>query len=321
MPMRATSIPTMLINRLKTWFLRRLYRYMNRKAWQDHLLPPTDVSNLRINLGEQVVPLRVYHGSGDRPLIIYFHGGGWVIGDVNTHDPFCKILADRSDATVISVDYRLAPEHPFPAAHDDCLAASRWILDHLNALPPNNGKVVLSGDSAGGNLAICTALALHGEPRLSGCLAIYPAITHYHAGLKSYTEHAKTGPLTTPIMRWFIDTYLAETAPADPSTERIFPGRRTGFQGLPRTLIVTAERDPLRDDGKRLALHLQKAGVDVTHQHFPNEAHGFACSEGPTEGHDAFMALATRWLREGFNRPASTVQESLAFPEPPASGE
>ena len=141
------------------------------------------------------------------------------------------------------------------------MAASRWIIDHLNALAPNNGEVVIAGDSAGGNLTLSTAVRLPDEPRLRGCLMIYPATQQYHAAMRSYKVHAKSGPLTTSIMRWFMDTYLDGLAPADPATEIMFPGKRIPLRGFPRSLLVTAEKDPLRDDGKRLAIALQRADV------------------------------------------------------------
>ena len=187
----------------------------------------------------------------------------------------------------MSIDYRLAPEHPFPTAHEDALAASRWILDNLNALAPNNGEVVIAGDSAGGNLTLATAVRLPDEPRLRGCLMLYPAVQHYHAGMRSYTEHAKSGPLTTSIMRWFLDTYLNGLAPADPAIEIMFPDRRVPLSGFPRSLLVTAEKDPLRDDGRRLANALQRAGVTVQHEHFSQEAHGFPAPRAQPPGTNA----------------------------------
>ncbi len=265
-------------------------------AWEGTPLPEVRTSVLQLTFDECTLATRMYHGSRERPLIIYFHGGGWTIGDLDTHHPFCLHLAHQTQCTVMSVDYRLAPEHPFPTAHNDALAASRWIIDNLNALAPNNGEVVIAGDSAGGNLTLATAARLPDEPRLRGCLMIYPAIQHYHAAMRSYTEHAKSGPLTTSIMRWFTDTYLAGLAPADPSVELMFPGRRTTLAGFPRSLLITAEKDPLRDDGRRLANTLQRANVNVQHEHFDREAHGFPCSEGPTPGHERFMALTKTWI-------------------------
>lgn len=295
---------TSLLTLLKTHVFRWFYRVTNRKAWRDHSVGAgLKVSQLQIPTRAGQVGCRMYHGNEDQPLIVYFHGGGWVIGDLETHDPFCRALSAGSGCTLISIDYRLAPEHPFPAAHEDCLDATHWILDQLNALAPNNGKVILAGDSAGGNLSACTAASLSGEPRLAGVIMIYPATEHYMAGLPSYQSQAKSGPLTSALMRWFYDTYLAGTAAADPSTKTIFVSRRCDYSTFPRSLVVTAERDPLKDDGKRLAIVMRQAGADVTYHHYQQEAHGFACSEGPTEGHQHFLELALIWLQP-FTRPA-----------------
>jgi acetyl esterase len=287
----------MFLSRLKAYLFRIYYRIISKKAWQDApVAPQLKVSNLLIPGAVEQLRARMYHGEPDRPLIVYFHGGGWVIGNLDTHDPFCRSLADASKSTIMSIDYRLAPEHVFPAAHDDCLSATDWILANLNTLAPNNGKVVLAGDSAGGNLTACTAATLINEPRLVGTIMIYPATEHYLKGFPSFREHAKSKPLTAPIMRWFIDTYLGDTAPAATEAKTVFVNRRTDYKGFPRSLVVTAERDVLRDDGKRLGITLRQAGVDTTYHHYANEAHGFACSEGPTEGHQHFIALATEWL-------------------------
>lgn len=287
----------MFLSRLKAYLFRIYYRIISKKAWQDApVAPQLKVSNLLIPGAVEQLRARMYHGEADRPLIVYFHGGGWVIGNLDTHDPFCRSLADASKSTIMSIDYRLAPEHVFPAAHDDCLSATDWILANLNTLAPNNGKVVLAGDSAGGNLTACTAATLINEPRLVGTIMIYPATEHYLKGFPSFREHAKSKPLTAPIMRWFIDTYLGDTAPAATEAKTVFVNRRTDYKGFPRSLVVTAERDVLRDDGKRLGITLRQAGVDTTYHHYANEAHGFACSEGPTAGHQHFIALATEWL-------------------------
>ena len=287
----------MFLSRLKAYLFRIYYRIISKKAWREApVAPHLKVSNLLIPGAVDQLRARMYHGEPDRPLIVYFHGGGWVIGNLDTHDPFCRSLADASKSTIMSIDYRLAPEHVFPAAHDDCLSATDWILANLNTLAPNNGKVVLAGDSAGGNLTACTAATLINEPRLVGTIMIYPATEHYLKGFPSFREHAKSKPLTASIMRWFIDTYLGDTAPAATEAKTVFVNRRTDYKGFPRSLVVTAERDVLRDDGKRLGITLRQAGVDTTYHHYANEAHGFACSEGPTEGHQHFIALATEWL-------------------------
>jgi acetyl esterase len=287
-----------LFNKFITLVFRWYYRRMNRQAWETHPLPDVQVGSIQLPLGDLTFSARMYHGLPSRPLIIYFHGGGWTIGDLDTHHPFCMTLAHATQSTVMAIEYRLAPEHPFPAAHDDAMTAAQWIIDHLNALPPNNGEVVLAGDSAGGNLTFATAARMPDEPRLRGCLMIYPATQHYHAELRSYVEHAKSGPLTTPILRWFTDTYLNGLAPADPAIEIMFPDKRTSLKGFPRSLLITAEKDPLRDDGKRLAQRLKAAGVRVHHEHFDHEAHGFPCSEGPTEAHQRVMSIARDWIAD-----------------------
>ncbi len=291
------------LERLKTLLFRWIYRITTARPWRDHS-PGADlkISNLQIPTRAGQVAARMYHGDADRPLIVYFHGGGWVIGDLNTHDPFARAMSAASKCTLMSIDYRLAPEHRFPAAHEDCLDATNWIAGNLNTLAPNNGTVVLAGDSAGGNLVACTAASILGEPRLAGALMIYPTTEHYLANLPSYVTQAKTGPLTSAIMRWFYDTYLGDTAPADPSTKTVFVGRRCDYTSFPPSLIVTAERDPLKDDGKRLAIVMRQAGVEVTYQHFEREAHDFVAMSGPSRGHQEFLALATDWL-EAFRTP------------------
>jgi len=288
-----------LLRRLEAWLFRVYYRWINKKVWRDHPADGVSTSTLQIPDGDRSLTARMYHGDADKPMIVFYHGGGWVIGDIDTHDPFCRALCQSSRCSIMSIDYRLAPEFPFPAAHDDCLLATRWVLDNLNRLAPNNGKVVLCGDSAGGNLSASTALALLDEPRLSGALMIYPATEHYNAGFPSYTEHAKTGPLTTSIMKWFTNTYLGGLAPASPVLQQIFVARNSSWQKFPRSLIITAERDPLRDDGRRFAQTLKRDGVDVRYEHFEKDAHGFACSEGPTDSHKRLIAIASEWLAAG----------------------
>ena len=131
---------TTLRNRIKTLAYRWYYRRMNRLAWEGAPSPEIKTSFLQLPLPKQTLEARMYHGSRHRPLIIYFHGGGWTIGDLDTHHPFCLRLADQTLCTIMSIDYRLAPEHPFPAAHEDAMAASRWIIDNLNALAPTMAR-------------------------------------------------------------------------------------------------------------------------------------------------------------------------------------
>ena len=236
---------TSLLNRLIAKFARSLYLRRHNKAWEGIPRAKVPVSNLCVELDGRQVSLRMYHANADKPMVIYTHGGGWVVGSLDTHDRFCRALSQQSGCSLISIDYRLAPEYQFPAAHDDSLEASRWVIDNLTNLAPNNGMFILAGDSAGGNIAIATTLALTHQYGMAGCLAIYPATQHYITDLPSYTEHAKSGLVPARNMRWCCDAYLGNIAPADPSLERIFPGRRTSLNNFPRTLIITAEKDPI----------------------------------------------------------------------------
>lgn len=284
--------------RLKVWLFRLYYRIVNRRAWKGHIQPGSPaIRALSIPTSHGQIGARLYQGDDHSPLIVYYHGGGWVIGDLDTHDPFCRSLTATTGCSVVSVDYRMAPESPFPAAHNDCLEATRWILDNLSSLTPNNGTLVLAGDSAGGNLTACTVASLAGEERIVGAIMIYPVTEHYLAGLASYQEQANTGPLTTPVMHWFFDTYLGDVTPEAAEADTLFVSRRTDYRDFPRSLLVTAERDPLKDDGALLHSKMAQAGVDITYHHYLDEAHGFACSEGPTEGHRHFIELTREWLK------------------------
>ena len=287
---------TSLLNRLIAKFARSLYLRRHNKAWEGIPRAKVPVSNLCVELDGRQVSLRMYHGNADKPMVIYTHGGGWVVGSLDTHAGCCRALSQQSGCSLISIDYRLAPEYQFPAAHDDSLEASRWVIDNLTNLAPNNGMFILAGDSAGGNIAIATTLALTNQYGMAGCLAIYPATQHYITDLPSYTEHAKSGLVPARNMRWCCDAYLGNIAPADPSLERIFPGRRTSLNNFPRTLIITAEKDPIRDDGARFAGRLHRAGCKVMYKHLETASHGFVCSEGDSGDFQRAVSLASQWL-------------------------
>lgn len=217
------------------------------------------------------IAIRIYDNRPDRaagPVMVFYHGGGWVIGDLITHDPYCAEAARILDMPVIAVDYRLAPEHPFPAAPEDCEAAARWVADHI----PCTG-LVLSGDSAGGNLTIVTALTLRDKPASKPVIAIhpiYPAVTT-HNDWQSYRDFGEGHLLTQSGMTWFSDQYAAD--PADYRASPIdFPA-----DGLPPTLLVTAGLDPLRDQGRAYAAKLIGAGVPTTYREAKGSIHGYIC--------------------------------------------
>jgi acetyl esterase len=290
-----------MLQKFKVWALRKYYRHISVRGWKKHI-EDTPYSSLQIPTAEGPVPARMYAsttGAG-KPLIIYFHGGGWVIGDLDTHHAYCQTLSERSGCTVIAVDYRLAPEHIFPAAAEDCLAVTRWIGDHVGELAPSNGTLVLAGDSAGANLATCTCLELDASTRAKvvGEIVKYPVVDHYNANPPSYTERARGQALTSNFMVWFWDTYLGNCGAEEPRAKHAMPLHSKNLATLPPTLLITAEFDPLRDEGIAYAKKLRDAGVALQYRHFDTAAHGFACSEGPNENFNVFMDDLVTWIKQ-----------------------
>ena len=287
----------MIFQRLKARLFRIYYRYANAKAWRGHIEDKA-FSTLQIPAGTGAIPARVYANPAgiELPLIVYFHGGGWTIGDLESHHPFCQTLSERTGASVIAVDYRLAPEYPFPAGPQDCLGATRWIASQPAGLAPSNGKLVIGGDSAGGNLAASTCLALDTDSRAKVCgiITLYPGVDHYSPARLSHVERANSKPLSMNIMRWFWDTYLGGLEPAQALAA--FPLRSNSLHTLPPVFNVSAEFDPLRDEVLAFAEKVSAAGVPVQQRHFEKASHGFACSEGPTEDFNAYMDDLVAWL-------------------------
>jgi acetyl esterase len=222
------------------------------------------------------IPIRIYTPAGTPPFpgLVFLHGGGWVIGSIDSHDVPCRILAHRGGAVVVAVDYRLAPEHPFPAAPEDAWAAARWVGEHAAELAIDPARLAVGGDSAGGNLSAVVALMARdrGGPRLAHQFLVYPATD---AGLDtpSCRDNADGYFLTLAGMRWFWSHYLA--TPADGENPYASPLRAPDLRGLPPALVQTAEFDPLRDEGEAYAERLRAAGVPVTLTRYPGTIHGF----------------------------------------------
>ena len=207
------------------------------------------------------------------PAICFFHGGGWVIGDLDTHDGPCRVLAARSGAVVMSVDYRLAPEAPYPAAVEDCLAAYAWLSEHAVELGVDAGAIALMGDSAGGNLAALVALAARDQGLRAPALQalIYPA-TDFTMSLNSIDTFADGFLLTRESMEWFRGTYLSDSGRwRDPAASPLY----ADLAGVAPALVFTAGFDPLRDEGQAYAARLADAGVPVVSRCFDELIHGF----------------------------------------------
>ena len=247
------------------------------------------------------IPVRIYTpgGGGPLPVLVYYHGGGWVIGSLETHDGTCRSLANAAGCVVVSVDYRLAPEHKFPAAADDAYAAAAWVADHAAALGADAARLAVGGDSAGGNLAAVVALMSRDRsgPRLAYQLLVYP-VTDAACDTASYRENADGYFLTRDMMLWFWNHYLrSDSERRDPYHS---PLRAPHVGGLPPALVITAEFDPLRDEGEAYAERLRAAGVPVRLTRYHGMVHGFFGLGAVLDQAKAAMAEATGALRAAF---------------------
>jgi len=222
------------------------------------------------------IALRVYTPAGPtpQPVVVFYHGGGWVIGSIDSHDATARALANRSGCTVVSVEYRLAPEHKFPAAAEDSYAATVWVAEHAAECGGDPTRLAVAGDSAGGNLAAVVALLARerGGPRIAFQLLVYP-VTDCNYDTGSYTANAEGYFLTKASMVWFWDHYLSSAA--DAANPVASPLRAESLAGLPPALVITAEFDPLRDEGEAYAKRLEAAGVPVVCTRYDGVIHGF----------------------------------------------
>jgi acetyl esterase len=221
------------------------------------------------------LPVRIYRPDGDGPFpgLVWFHGGGWVIGDLDTGDSSLRALCNRAGVVIVSIDYRLAPEHRFPAPADDCFAATRWVAEHAADLGIDAARLAVGGDSAGGNLAAATTLRCRDEggPALAFQLLVYP-VTDCTLTQPSHVENAEGYLLTHASMGWFVDHYLGDADAKEPIAS---PLHADDLNGLPPALIFTAEFDPLRDEGEAYAARLAEAGVAVDQVRVDGQIHGF----------------------------------------------
>lgn len=253
------------------------------------------------------IPVRVYApvAGRARPAIVYFHGGGFVIGSLDSHDGTCRALANASGCAVVSVDYRLAPEHRFPAAPEDCYAALRYVAERGSELGVDPRRLAVAGDSAGGNLAAAVAVASRqrGGPALVHQVLFYPALDA-RCDMPSCRSLSEGYMLTAAEMRWYWDSYL--TSDADRENPLACPLRARDLGGLPGATVITAEYDPLRDDGETYAARLKEAGVPVELKRFDGVLHGFvlvAPLVDLAQGKEA-LAFAGASLRQAFAQSA-----------------
>jgi acetyl esterase len=257
------------------------------------------------------IPVRIYTpatgAAGDGPLgvLVFFHGSGFVIFDLDTHDHECRMLANLGRVVVVSVDYRLAPEHKFPAAVTDARAAVHWVVDHAEGLGADPARLAVGGDSAGGNLAAVVAQVARDEggPPIAFQLLVYP-VTDLRGGHASRVENGKGYLLTTEVMQWFEEQYLNDDT--DRTDPRASPLLAASFAGLPRALVITAEYDPLRDEGDEYAQRLQADGVEVAHHRYDGAVHGFFQLSATTDIGRRAVEEAGAALRTALAEPGGT---------------
>ena len=243
--------------------------------------------------------LRIYTppGEGPFPLMVFFHGSGFVLCSLDTHDGMCRNLCAGGNCVVVSVDYRLAPEAKFPSATEDCLVATKWAAEHAPEFNADPARIVVAGDSAGGNLAAVTALRIRDEggPALRGQLLLYPVTDYHTPGTASYVENGDGYGLTRATMEWFWKHYLADAA--DAVHPHASPLRAASVAGLPPAFVMTAEYDPLRDEAEVYGARLRDAGVPVEIVRVAGMNHGFLFWVGVVDAAAAPMAQACAWVR------------------------
>jgi acetyl esterase len=274
---------------------RAMYRMMNEENTLAEMASvKDDVAN--------GVPVRIYRPVENKilPCLVFFHGGGWVIGDLETHDNVCRALAHQVGCVVVAVDYRLAPEHRFPAALDDSYNATCWVADNAAALGIDPSRIAVGGDSAGGNLATCVCLQAKtlGKPALAHQLLVYP-VTDTGCDSPSYTDNAEGYMLTRATMAWFWDHYIGDQPRDNPL---MAPLLASDVSGLPSATVITAEFDPLRDEGEAYAAKLTAAGVVTSARRYDGMIHGFVhMQDALPDGRDA-LSWAAAELTAAFNK-------------------
>jgi acetyl esterase len=243
--------------------------------------PPdmASVENVSVPAPHGAIPVRIYKpltlpNTVTAPGLVFYHGGGWVIGDLESHDVVCRQIATEAAMIIVAVDYRLAPEHKFPAAVDDAIVATRWVAAHAEKLGIDDARLFVGGDSAGGNLA--AVVAIHARdyrgPGIRGQLLIYP-VTDFAMTTASYRDPDTGVLLTASMMRWFREHYLTDRSQID--DWRASPLRMTNLKELPPAFVATVGADPLHDEGVEFAQRLEQAGVAVTHVDYPGQFHAF----------------------------------------------
>lgn len=285
--------------------------YLERRGFTQP--DPPAVAEVRPHCTARGVPLRLYRPAGADatavlPALVFFHGGGWTMGDLDTHDVLCRQLCNGAGVAVVAVDYRMGPEHPFPAAVDDCIEATRWVQTRAADLRLDSARLAVGGDSAGGNLAAVVALSLRDEadaaawPPLAFQLLIYPA-TDMRAIAPSHQRNGHGYVLTADTITYFRGHYIAD--PAQWANWRASPLLAAHHARMPAALVLTAGYDPLVDEGRQYADQLSAAGTPCQYVCFERQIHGFVLMGRVLDEARTAVALCAAVLREALFRPAA----------------
>ena len=294
----AARSPLPTLDKVSPFVARRLYLERCKTV-----APKTIAeTHTRMLLTPGGVAIRAYRPAGVSktevlPALVYFHGGGWTIGDLDTHDSLCRSLANGARCAVFSVEYRLAPEAPFPAAVDDCISSTQYISQNASSLNVDANRIAVGGDSAGGNLA--AVVALHAKEMLCFQLLIYPA-TDQRMKTGSLTRNGEGYLLTLPLMERFRANYLPRAA--DYLDWRASPALAKSLAGVPPAFVLTAGFDPLLDEGREYAERLAREGVETAYRDYPDMIHGFILMGGVLDTANAALAECSAALRAAFEK-------------------
>jgi acetyl esterase len=293
---RVARSPLPLYHTVPPFVARRIYR-----DTRSVLSPkPPHVAETRLLILQDSIAVRAYRPVADEtlPALVFFHGGGWTIGDLDTHDVVCRQLAIGARCAVFSVDYRLAPESPFPAAVEDCISATKYVFKESRSLKIDPSRIAVGGDSAGGNLAAVVALALRGTG-IAFQLLIYPA-TDQRCEFPSHQKNGKGYLLTSEGIEYFRGCYLPNKK--DWTDWRASPLLAENHASLPPAFVLTAGYDPLLDEGRAYAETLAKAGIEVAYREYADMVHGFVLFGGVIDGANAALAECCERLRGAFEK-------------------
>jgi len=267
---------------------------------------PVEVKDFRIPGPAGEIPLRYYRAvnQSNLPVLVFYHGGGYTIGSLDSHDAVCRHLCVDAECIVVAVDYRLGPEHRFPASTDDAWAALCWVADNAKAIGGDPERIAVGGDSAGGNLSAVTCLTAReaGQPKIIYQLLIYPG-TDMTESFPSHKTYGEGYLLTSKLIHWFHNNYMAPGT--DPRYWKVSPLHAADHSGLPPAHVITAGFDPLQDEGAAYADKLKSAGVAVTHQHYDGMLHGFITQPKYLDVCQAALKDCAEKLQQAFTLPVS----------------